>query len=244
MYVGGGCHEIVLQGTEVCTRADTWISLPRLLLGTMERLEDCPDYETLYAEYLADVRAYYTRIVTLKNEQERKWPLYDPLPLYSSSLTGCLEKGLDLTEGGAKYNSTALSLLGTATLIDSLYALKAVIFDEKAVSYDRFREILAANFDGEEILRQHIREQLPKHGTGNAELDAFSSDVLDDLSGIAGQTNGRGGKYLPAFYPHDIYNPLGRSLWGAIMCDSFLIYIICFRYHCFWCSICNNIFYT
>jgi len=214
MYVGGGCHEIVLQGTEVCTRADTWINLPRILLGTLERLDGVPDYETLYEEYLADVRKYYTRIVELKNEQERKWCSFDPLPLYSSSLIGCLEKGLDLTEGGAKYNSTALSLVGTATLIDSLYALKAVIFDEKAVSYDRFREILAANFDGEEILRQHIREQLPKHGTGSAELDAFSSAVLDDLSGIAGQTNGRGGKYLPAFYPHDIYNPLG-TLTGA-----------------------------
>lgn len=214
MYVGGGCHEIVLQGTEVCTRADTWISLPRLLLGTMERLTDCPDYETLYAEYLADVRAYYTRIVTLKNEQERKWSTYDPLPLYSSSLTGCLERGLDLTEGGAKYNSTALSLLGTATLIDSLYALKTLVFGKAAVSYADFRRIVAENFENNELLRRQILEKLPKHGTGNAELDVFSAAVLDDISGIAGQTNGRGGKYLPAFYPHDIYTPLG-SLTGA-----------------------------
>ena len=214
MYVGGGCHEIVLQGTEVCTRADTWISLPRLLLGTMERLSDCPDYDTFYAEFLADVRAYYTRIVTLKNEQERKWAMYDPLPLYSSSLTGCIEKGLDLTEGGAKYNSTALSLLGTATLIDSLYALKAVVFDRKAVSYGDFRRIVAENFENNEILRRQILEKLPKHGTGNAELDIFSAAVLEDISGMAGQTNGRGGKYLPAFYPHDIYTPLG-ALTGA-----------------------------
>lgn len=214
MYVGGGCHEIVLQGTEVCTRADTWISLPRLLLGTMERLTDCPDYDTLYAEYLADVRAYYTRIVTLKNEQERKWSTYDPLPLYSSSLTGCLERGLDLTEGGAKYNSTALSLLGTATLIDSLYALKTLVFGKAAVSYTDFRRIVAENFENNELLRRQILEKLPKHGTGNAELDTFSAAVLDDISGIAGQTNGRGGKYLPAFYPHDIYTPLG-FLTGA-----------------------------
>ena len=214
MYVGGGCHEIVLQGTEVCTRADTWISLPRLLLGTMERLTDCPDYAAFYAEYLADVRAYYTRITELKNEQERKWSTYDPLPLYSSSLTGCLERGLDLTEGGAKYNSTALSLLGTATMIDSLYALKEMVFGRKAVSFAEFRRIAAENFGGQELLRREILEKLPKHGTGNAELDAFSASVLADLSGIAGQTNGRGGKYLPAFYPHDIYTPLG-SLTGA-----------------------------
>ncbi len=214
MYVGGGCHEIVLQGTEVCTRADTWINLPRILLGTLERLENCADYETLYREYLADVRRYYTRIIDLKNKQEQKWCEYDPLPLYSSSLTGCLEQGLDLTEGGAKYNSTALSLLGTATLIDSLYALKAMVFDRKIVSFAQFCRIVRENFEGQELLRRQILEKLPKHGTGNAELDAFSSAVLDDLSGIAGQKNGRGGSYLPAFYPHDIYNPLG-ALTGA-----------------------------
>ena len=214
MYAGGGCHEIVLQGTEVCTRADTWISMPRLLMGTLERLTaaDCPDYDTFYREHLADVSRYYERIVGLKNKYEEQWSRFDPLPLYSSSLTGPLETGLDLTEGGAKYNSTALSMVGTATLIDSLYALKRIVFEEKTVSLDRFREILAGNFAGEEVLRQYIREQLPKHGTGHAELDAFSAGVLEDLSGMAGQTNGRGGKYLPAFYPHDMYNPLGALL--------------------------------
>ena len=214
MYVGGGCHEIVLQGTEVCTRADTWINLPRILLGTLERLENCADYETLYREFLTDARRYYARIVEMKNKQEQKWGEYDPLPLYSSSLAGCLETGLDLTEGGAKYNSTALSMLGTATLIDSLYALKAMVFDRKMLSFGEFCRIVRENFDGQEILRRQILEKLPKHGTGNAELDAFSSAVLDDLSSIAGQKNGRGGSYLPAFYPHDIYNPLG-VLTGA-----------------------------
>jgi formate C-acetyltransferase len=140
--------------------------------------------------------------------------MYDPLPLYSSSLTGCLERGLDLTEGGAKYNSTALSLLGTATMIDSLYALKTLVFGKAAVSYADFRRIVAENFENNELLRRQILEKLPKHGTGSAELDEFSAAVLDDISGIAGQTNGRGGKYLPAFYPHDIYTPLG-SLTGA-----------------------------
>ena len=104
--------------------------------------------------------------------------------------------------------------MGTATLIDSLYALKAMVFEQKVVSFAQFCRIVRENFDGQELLRLQILEKLPKHGTGNAELDAFSSAVLDDLSGIAGQKNGRGGNYLPAFYPHDIYNPLG-ALTGA-----------------------------
>ena len=212
MYVGGGCHEIVLQGSEVCTRADTWISLPRLLLGTMERLPDCPDYETFYEAWLDDVRQYFLRITALKNKWEEQWCAFDPLPLYSSSLTGCVEQGLDLTEGGAKYNSTALSMVGTATLIDSLYSLKQIVFEEKKVPFAQFREIVAGNFAGHEWLRQYILESLPKHGTGDEAMDAFSAAVLEDLSGMGGQTNGRGGLYLPAFYPHDIYRPLGEII--------------------------------
>lgn len=212
MYVGGGCHEIVLQGTEVCTRADTWISLPRILLGTLERHADFPDYETLYEAYLTDVRDYINRIVSLKNEGERQWFRFDPLPLYSSSLTGCLEKGLDLTEGGAKYNSTALSMTGCATAIDSLYALKRAVFEDGIVSYGQFCRIVADGFEGEEELRRYITEHLPKHGTGDADMDAFSAAVLHDLSTTGGQTNGRGGTYLPAFYPHDIYRPLGELI--------------------------------
>ena len=35
-YVGCGCHEVVLADTEVCTRADTWINLPRILLKSLK----------------------------------------------------------------------------------------------------------------------------------------------------------------------------------------------------------------
>ena len=130
-YVGCGCHEIVLANTEVCTRADSWISLPRILLASMEKHADASSFDVFYSGFMDDVRSYYNRIVSLKNEGEKHWCEYDPLPLYSSSLTGPLEKGKDVTEGGAVYNTTALSLLGAATVIDSLYSIKHLIFDQR-----------------------------------------------------------------------------------------------------------------
>lgn len=210
MYVGGGCHEIVLQGTEVCTRADTWISVPRILMGTMEKSAEWPDFESFYRSFIDDVHAYHEKIAAAKNRYEAKWCEYDPLVLYSSSLTGCLDKGMDLTEGGAKYNSTALSMLAPATAIDSLYAVKALVFDEKSLTMAEFNRILGENFANDPELRHHILKDLPKHGTGDPEMDAFSARVLGDLAQVSGQTNGRGGKYLPAFYPHDIFIPLGE----------------------------------
>ena len=209
LYVSGGCHEIVLADTEVCTRADSWINLPRILLDSMEKHADAADFDDFYAAFLSDVRAYYLRIVELKNAGERHWCEFDPLPLYSSSLVGPLESGLDVTEGGAKYNSTAPSMVGAATLIDSLYSIKTLVFEEKQLDIARFLEILANDFRGEEALRRDICKRIPKHGTNKEVLNRFSASVLADLASVSHQTNARGGKYLPAFYPHDIYRPLG-----------------------------------
>ena len=211
-YVGCGCHEVVLANAEVCTRADTWISLPRILLESLRRQSCAESYEAVYAGFLADAAAYYQRIVQYKNQYEQLWCRYDPLPLYSSSLTGPLETGKDATEGGAKYNTTSLSLVGAATLIDSLYAVKQLVFTEKKLTLGEFLVVLDQNFAGREDLRQHILRKLPKHGTNDPILNRFSAAVLEDLSHIAGQRNGRGGEYLPAFYPHETYRFLGDKL--------------------------------
>lgn len=211
LYVGCGCHEVVLSGSEVCTRADTWINLPRLFLNTMERIGDCRDYSELYALFLQDTKAYHERIVAAKNAGEEHWCECDPYPLYSSTFPTSLEKGKDVTEGGAKYNTTSLSMLGTATLIDSIYSVKQLVFEEKKLTLPEFVCILKKNFEGQENLRQYIINQIPKHGTNSEEMNAFSAKVLSDLSRMSGQKNARGGDYLPAFYPHDLYRDLGEK---------------------------------
>ncbi|MBR4888747.1 MAG: pyruvate formate lyase family protein [Clostridia bacterium] len=146
MYVGGGCHEIVLQGTEVCTRADTWISLPRILLQTMATAAECCTYEDFYRQFTADVKAYHEKITAIKNKSEKRWCEMSPLVLYSSTIDGCLEQGMDVTEGGAKYSTVTLSMLGTATMIDSLYAIRQIVFEDKKLTLADFLRIVKNNF--------------------------------------------------------------------------------------------------
>lgn len=212
LYVSGGCHEVVLANTEVNTRADTWINLPAILLSMLKSDKCFSNYDELYTAFIDVAQDYYNKIVRLKNEGEKHWCEFDPLPLYSSTITGCIESGRDITEGGAKYSSTSLSMLGTATLVDSLYSIKALIFDEKRFSLEKFRLIVAEDFENDKDLRQYIINRLPKYGTNDKNLNEFSAKILADLSMIAGQKNARGGYYLPAFYPHDSYRYLGQKL--------------------------------
>lgn len=210
-YVGCGCHEVVLANTEVCTRADSWISLPRIFLQSLEQRQNAASFDAFYQGVLEDIFAYYQHIVELKNRWEICWKEYDCLPLYSSSLTGVLESGMDVTEGGAKYNTTSLSLLGTATVIDSLYAVKQLVFAEKKLTISELLTVLNNDFRDNEALRQYIIRKIPKHGTNDETLNAFAGKFLEDLSSLAGQTNARGGKYLPAFYPHYEFQTMGEK---------------------------------
>jgi hypothetical protein len=44
---------------------------------------------------------------------------------------GCAEKGLDITQGGAEISFTTLEAVTYATTVDSLLAIKYLIFDKK-----------------------------------------------------------------------------------------------------------------
>lgn len=208
-YVGCGCHEVVLAGSEMCTRADTWINMPRLLLASMDKHADAADFDDFWNAYIADVKAYHEYIAAAKNKYEAMWCEFDPYPLYSSTFPASLEKGMDVTEGGAKYNTTMFSMLGTATMIDSLYSIKKLVFDEKRLTMEQFGAILDNDFADDEVLRQLIINQIPKHGNNDEEVNVFAAKLLSDISKVSGQTNARGGKYMPAFYPHDIFRDLG-----------------------------------
>ncbi|MBQ4109517.1 MAG: hypothetical protein IJC74_01410 [Clostridia bacterium] len=209
LYLGGGCHEVVLANTEVCTRADSWINVPGILLRVMENNRNCKNYDEFYREFISGVREYHNYISEIKNKYEKLWWKFDPMPLYSSTVTGPIEKGLDITEGGAVYNSTMLSMVGAATVADSLYAIKKLVFEDEKISISEFLDILNNNFNGNEELRRYIVEKLPKHGTNNDIMNEFSGKLFDDLSKVSEKLNGRGGKYMPAFYPHEFYWNLG-----------------------------------
>lgn len=211
LYVGGGCHEIVLANTEVNTRADTWISLPGLLLKTLRKRE-YRDFEDFYGTYIADVREFHDTIAACKNRSEAYWADRAPAPLYSSSITGCLESGRDVSRGGAKYSSTTLSMTGIATTIDSLYAVKSVVFDMGLTDIHGLIAALDANYNGFDELHAEILYRLPKFGTDSPEVNGFAAKFFSDLSTVSGQDNARGGKYYPGIYPHNLYLTLGSRI--------------------------------
>lgn len=75
----------------------------------------------------------------------------DTADILCSALTDdCLERGLNMKDGGAVYDFISDLQVGIANLADSLAALKKVVFEDRAVTPAELWTALAANFEGEQ----------------------------------------------------------------------------------------------
>lgn len=94
------------------------------------------------------------------------------LPIRSALVDGCLERGRDLYSGGSKFLDTQFTYVGGIDAANSLIAVKKLVFEDKKLTIKQLREALNADFKGYEDIKQ-LCLQVPKHGNGNAEVEAI-----------------------------------------------------------------------
>ena len=70
-----------------------------------------------------------------------------PLPYESCMGDDCLSRGLSVQEGGAVYNFTGPQGFGIANMADSLYAIRKLVYEDKKVSMEEYKQALAWNYD-------------------------------------------------------------------------------------------------
>ncbi len=102
-----------------------------------------------------------------------------PRPFLSTLVDGCMEKGIDLSRGGALYNvGPVLTGIGVADVANSLAAIKALVFDEKKISIDELNKALDRNWEGYEDLRKQALES-PKYGNDIDDVDYIAVEISD-----------------------------------------------------------------
>jgi formate C-acetyltransferase len=102
-----------------------------------------------------------------------------PKPFMSMLVEGCMEKGLDVTQGGALVNSgPGLVFSGLGTYADSMAAIKKLVFDDKKYSLRQIKEALDANFVGFEQVRTDCLNA-PKYGNDDDYVDFIAEDIVN-----------------------------------------------------------------
>ncbi|MBM3133601.1 MAG: hypothetical protein FJZ95_11315, partial [Chloroflexi bacterium] len=109
------------------------------------------------------------------------WNIERDLPVpYSSSLVhDCIERGVDLVDGGARYSiGNGTSFVGTVDLANSLLAIKKLVYDEKKVPMRKLLDALKADWEGYEDI-QKMCVDAPKYGNGDEAADSLVRKLYD-----------------------------------------------------------------
>ena len=125
---------------------------------------------------------------------------FHPTPLTSALIQGCLEKGVDVTAGGALYNFSGVQGVGITDTADSLFVINELVFKTKKYTLSEIVDALKDNFKSQEKLR-NLMLALPKFGNDVPEADAYSKWVADTFyDSFEGLMSTRGGKFIAGFY--------------------------------------------
>lgn len=228
-YAIVGCVELTTQGNNLGWSDSAMFNLNKALevtltggvcLLTGERI--APDfgslksYETfgqLEQAFQKQIDYFMDKMILACEEVEKAHIDLLPSPFLSASIDDCMEKGMDVTAGGAKYNLSGIQMIQVANLADSLAAIKQLVYDEKRVSREEMLDALKKDFEGYETLRTMMLNKVPKYGNDVDWVDAMGTKWADYFKNrLRTFTNYRGGPYHTGMYTVSAHVPMGENV--------------------------------
>ena len=174
-------------------------------------------FEELYEAWRQQMVYFVNLKLSVNNYIERMFSLYAPATFLSLWIDDCIEKGRDYYSGGARYNTTYIQCTGLGTITDCLSVLKKHVFEDKRYTMDQLLDAVARNFEGEEKLRQWIRNHTPFFGNDDPYADEIAVRVYDDLvKAIEGRPNTRGGKTCLNMLSTTCHNYFGQVCGASV----------------------------
>lgn len=153
-------------------------------------------FDELLYKYQIDIKnqvkaIFEEKVLDLLEEDKVRFKPQNPCSVVSLFEHSCIEKGLSYTEGGTVYTVISPHIGGLPDAVNSLYAIKKAVFDDKLISFDRFMEILKNNWEKEEELRKRILSGYTYFGNDNDEADEIAARVLDGFSDSCMEYDGK-----------------------------------------------------
>lgn len=138
-----------------------------------------------------------------------------PCPALSLTFKECIENALDYAWGGAKYNAgNGVILIGVADLINSLAAVKHLVFETGKVSMKKMVDALVDDFDGYEDIHKLCIEA-PKYGNDDPFVDQIAGEVFTYIADEIESYKSKYGTMTPGILPVSGNTPFGLEV-GAL----------------------------
>ena len=179
-------------------------------------LEDFSSYENLEKAFEAQLDHYIERMIRCCEVVEKAHADILPSAFLSSVIDNCLEKGTDVTAGGAHYNYSGIQAIQVANLADSLAVLKKAVFEDQLISAAELLSALRNNWEGKEPLRQYVLHRVPKYGNDVEWVDKTGAKWVEFFADrLKRFTNIRGGIYHTGLYTVSAHIPMGHNVGAS-----------------------------
>jgi len=162
---------------------------------------------TYYTKLNAEWMEAYTQV---SNE-------IDPNPISSSLMVGGIKAGKNIAERKFSFEQTASIVpAGMINVVDSLAAIKKLVFDEKKITMKELKAALEANWQGDRY--QEIRKMclaVPKYGNDDDYVDLIAKELYQFFADmVATIPTILGGTVKPSGVSVSIHGPVG-TMTGA-----------------------------
>lgn len=225
-FSGSGCTETTLAGLSNVGGIDGNINLALIFEAYMkENLENAATFDEFYQGYLLKVKEGVNLLVSDVRRNHEQRAKYLPNPMRSLTIDDCIDKGLDYNNSGARYNAALTSDSGMINVIDSLLAIKNLVFDQKRYEKKEFLKLL----DSENPHLYQVLKKCPHYGVDDEGPDQLAHNFsVYFYSLFAGKKCYRGGPYIPTSHQFNRHPKEGKKVGptpdgrhrGDPLCDS------------------------
>ena len=129
--------------------------------------------------YSKQTRYIIQKIVRQYEMTEQVRARFSPTPYLSCLVKGCAETGLDVTQGGAELNFVTIEAVTYATTVDSLLAIKYLVFEKEICTMQELVQALMDNWIGHEVLQARAVNKAPKYGRDDDQADEIARRVME-----------------------------------------------------------------
>ena len=216
-FVPIGCYEPAVWGVEIGCTGNGGVNLAKAIefvftngvdLRTGEKIGLATGEINDYPQFVRAVKEQIAYMI--KNalsyvvQVEKYYAEMYPDAILSCQYDESVKRGVDVYEGGAKYNNSSMYLYCIASVVDSVCAVKELVFESKKYTFAELGEILKKNWVGYEQDRLAALRLTHKYGNNDPIADAIAVEMSDFCAKLVNnQPNGRGGVFKAALFSID-----------------------------------------
>ena len=202
-----GCYEFALRGGEMST-APCYVNLLAPVVRIMNDGHPYESYGEIEARYFEHLSEIFAQCVDYIDRIETQLLDVNPAPMLSATILRSLETARDAYYDGSELNTTVFVVGGLGSAVDSLLAIRYLVFEKQIVSLDGLRQALRDDW-ADHLLRAKALKCPYKYGNGERESDALAAKIADAAAAVQMTPNSRGGYYKVDIHSARMYINFG-----------------------------------